>query len=41
MKKWRDWAFVALLVALAATGGWLKDRQSASFAEANIQANQG
>ena len=41
MKKWRDWAFVALLVALAATRGWLKDRQGATLAAANIEANQG
>jgi len=41
MKKWRDWVFVAVLVAMAATGGWLKERQGASFAEANIEVNQG
>ena len=41
MKKWRDWAFVALLVALAATGGWLKDRQGVTFADVDIKANQG
>ena len=41
MRKWREWAFVALLVALAVAGGWMKDRQGASFADANIELNQG
>jgi hypothetical protein len=41
MKKWRDWAFVAFLISLAVAGGWMKERQSANFADANIQANQG
>ena len=41
MKRWRDWAFVALLIALAAIGGWVKERQGASLAEAGNSANQG
>ena len=41
MKKWREWVFVAVLVAMAAIGGWLKERQGATLADANIEANQG
>ena len=41
LKKIREWMFVALLVALAAAGGWLKERQGSSLADANIEANLG
>jgi len=41
MKKIGEWMFVGLLVALAATGGWLKERQGSSIADANIEANLG
>ena len=41
MKKWREWAFVAFLVALAVAGGWSSERQSAKVADANIETNQG
>jgi len=41
MKKLRDWSFVALLIALAAAGGWLKEQQSTEFADADVVSNQG
>lgn len=41
MKKWLEWAFVALLIVLALTQGWLKQQQSANFADANIETNEG
>jgi hypothetical protein len=41
MKKWREWLFVAILVALAVAGGWLQDRQRANLPGANIDSNQG
>jgi hypothetical protein len=39
MKKWHEWAFIALLVALAIASGWLNGR--VNLAEANIETNQG
>jgi hypothetical protein len=41
MKKWREWLFLVFLLALAVAGGWSKERQAASFAEANIETDQG
>ena len=41
MKKWREWLFFAVLVALAVAGGLLKDRQWAGLSDANVQSNQG
>ena len=41
MKKWREWLFVAFLVALAVVGGWLQDRQKANLPDANIELNRG
>ena len=41
MKKWHEWAFVALLVVLAVAGGWMKERQGPTLADANIEINQG
>jgi|KBSSwiStaDraftv2_1062776.scaffolds.fasta_scaffold45198_2 hypothetical protein len=35
MKKWHEWAFLALLIALAIAGGWAKERQSANLADSN------
>ena len=40
MKKWREWLFLAFLIALAIAGGWAKERQSANFADASIEANE-
>ena len=41
MKKMREWLFVALLVALAAAGGWLKETTTANLADANIELDEG
>lgn len=41
MKKWHEWAFVVLLVALAVAGGWSKDRQTVNFADADTETTQG
>jgi len=41
MKKWHEWAFIALLLALAVTGGWMTERRSAEVADANIETDQG
>jgi hypothetical protein len=41
MKKWHGWAFVMFLVAMAAAGGWLKAQRGATFADTNIETNQG
>jgi len=41
MKKWREWLFLVFLIALAVADGWSKERRSASFADANVETNQG
>ena len=41
MKKWQEWTFVLLLVALAAAGGWMSQQNRVNVADANIETNQG
>ena len=41
MRKWHEWAFIALLVALAVTGGWMSQHRGLNIADANIETDQG
>lgn len=41
MKKWHEWAFLALLIVLAVAGGWSRERQRTYLADSNSETNQG